>query len=141
MVIDLKLFTPGQLLVPGLLTVVEQIPGLVVYADQTNILELGYWPRQAQSVFMILLLSSSYTQLQRCILPDHLRAERMFEAYWLLLILFHVMYVKILPLLRSTAIRTRTSLHRAPRLVHIRCLLLDIHMTKPDLPSRQWHCG
>ncbi len=47
MVIDLKLFTPGQQLQAGLLTVVEQIPGLVVYADQTAVLERGYWPRYA----------------------------------------------------------------------------------------------
>lgn len=44
MIIDLKLFTPGQQLVNGTLTIVEQIPGLVVYTDQTDTLERGYWP-------------------------------------------------------------------------------------------------
>ncbi len=50
MVIDLKLFKPGQLLEPGLLTIVEQIPGLVVFADLTETLELGYWPRYGHIV-------------------------------------------------------------------------------------------
>ena len=30
MIIDLKLFTPGQQLVEGLLTIVEQVPSLIV---------------------------------------------------------------------------------------------------------------
>jgi hypothetical protein len=33
----------------GLLTIVEQIPGLVVYSDQTDTLERGYWPRHADA--------------------------------------------------------------------------------------------
>ena len=60
MVIDLKLFTPGQLLQPGLLTVVEQIPGLVVYTDQTNTLELGYWPSYNVPFHQIIYDLSGY---------------------------------------------------------------------------------
>ena len=45
MIIDLKLFTPGKQLKNGLLTIIEQIPSLVVYADATDTLTRGYWPR------------------------------------------------------------------------------------------------
>ena len=45
MVIDLKVFQAGQQLQPGLLTIVEQIPGLVLFDDLTETLERGYWPR------------------------------------------------------------------------------------------------
>ena len=44
MVVDLNKFTPGEDLQPGLLWVAEQIPGLVVAADMTPALALGYWP-------------------------------------------------------------------------------------------------
>ncbi|NXW56764.1 PLBLB protein, partial [Eurystomus gularis] len=45
MVVDYKTFTPGRASPPqGLLTVLEQIPGLVVVADQTELLyQQGYW--------------------------------------------------------------------------------------------------
>ncbi|EIE22757.1 laminin A, partial [Coccomyxa subellipsoidea C-169] len=43
-IVDLKLFRPGQELQPNLLWVVEQIPGLTVAEDQTEILSRGYWP-------------------------------------------------------------------------------------------------
>lgn len=43
-VVTLSRFTPGSELRPGLLWVVEQIPGLVVAADQTATLERGSWP-------------------------------------------------------------------------------------------------
>ena len=45
MIIDQKLFTPGKQLKNGLLTIIEQIPGLVVYGDATDTLTRGYWPR------------------------------------------------------------------------------------------------
>ncbi len=45
MIIDLKVFQAGQQLQPGLLTIVEQIPGLVLFDDLTETLERGYWPR------------------------------------------------------------------------------------------------
>ncbi len=44
MVVDFKLFTPGQPLQPGTLWVLEEIPGLVEGADQTPTLARGYWP-------------------------------------------------------------------------------------------------
>ena len=37
MVIDLKLFRPGRELQPGLLWVVEQLPGMTIAADQTQV--------------------------------------------------------------------------------------------------------
>jgi len=44
MVVDLNLFYPGRDLLPGLLTVVEQLPGIVRSGDVTSILARGYWP-------------------------------------------------------------------------------------------------
>lgn len=44
MVVDYKLFSPGQPLVPNTLWVVEQIPGLVVGSCLTLQLERGYFP-------------------------------------------------------------------------------------------------
>lgn len=50
MIVDYNLFTPGEVLAPGsqkltagTLWVVEQIPGLVMGQDVTDILEKGYW--------------------------------------------------------------------------------------------------
>lgn len=43
-VLDLKRFQPGQELLPGLLWVAEQIPGLIEAADMTETLLRGYWP-------------------------------------------------------------------------------------------------
>ena len=45
---------------PGLLTVVEQIPGLVEYADLTDTLERGYWPRCGAAGVCVCLIPSSY---------------------------------------------------------------------------------
>lgn len=44
MVVDLKRFAPGKELEAGLLWVAEQIPGLVLAADLTDMLALSYWP-------------------------------------------------------------------------------------------------
>lgn len=44
-VIDLSKFRPGEELQSGLLTVLEEVPGLVQYADMTSHLsEHQYWP-------------------------------------------------------------------------------------------------
>uniref|UniRef100_A0AAQ6IM55 Phospholipase B-like n=1 Tax=Anabas testudineus TaxID=64144 RepID=A0AAQ6IM55_ANATE len=44
MVVDLHRVTLGHSIRDGALTVVEQIPGKVVYSDQTQALRRGYWP-------------------------------------------------------------------------------------------------
>lgn len=44
LVVDLNRFSPGEELAPGLLTVVEQIPGRVVWGDATTVLAGGYFP-------------------------------------------------------------------------------------------------
>uniref|UniRef100_A0A8C9TRS7 Phospholipase B-like n=1 Tax=Scleropages formosus TaxID=113540 RepID=A0A8C9TRS7_SCLFO len=44
MVVDLSKVFLGSRIEDGALTVVEQIPGLVMYSDQTQALRRGYWP-------------------------------------------------------------------------------------------------
>eukprot|EP01027_Heterolobosea_sp_BB2_P023893 GEZU01035936.1.p1 GENE.GEZU01035936.1~~GEZU01035936.1.p1 ORF type:complete len:415 (-),score=136.28 GEZU01035936.1:22-1266(-) len=44
MILDYKLFTPGQELAPNTLWVLEQIPGYIESQDVTSYLALGYWP-------------------------------------------------------------------------------------------------
>ncbi|GIL87628.1 hypothetical protein Vretimale_14663 [Volvox reticuliferus] len=44
MIVNLNLFSPGSELQPGLLTVTEIIPGLIVSADATSDLLLGHFP-------------------------------------------------------------------------------------------------
>ena len=44
MVIDLNKIKLNNSVDDGALWVTEQIPGLVVFEDQTNILRAGYWP-------------------------------------------------------------------------------------------------
>lgn len=44
MVVDFKLFKPMAPVRPGLLWVVEEMPGLIVGGDRTEELSRGYWP-------------------------------------------------------------------------------------------------
>ncbi|KAG2491647.1 hypothetical protein HYH03_010017 [Edaphochlamys debaryana] len=44
MVVDLNRFSPGQEMRPGLLTVMEIIPGMARTADATSDLAFGHWP-------------------------------------------------------------------------------------------------
>lgn len=45
MIVDFNQFTPGEPLRPGLLTVLEQLPGSVVATDRTQVLKTSaYWP-------------------------------------------------------------------------------------------------
>jgi hypothetical protein len=44
MVVDVGSFRPGEPLQPGTLTVLEEMPGLIVSADVTADLSRGYWP-------------------------------------------------------------------------------------------------
>ncbi|CAE8632222.1 unnamed protein product [Polarella glacialis] len=44
MVVDFKLFAPGEPLRPDLLWVIEEMPGLLMGCDCTGTLASGYWP-------------------------------------------------------------------------------------------------
>lgn len=61
MVIDLKRFSPGQELQAGLLTVVEQMPGLVVAADKTQVSSTAVIQR---SLIAVALLNGKHPR--RC---------------------------------------------------------------------------
>lgn len=58
LVIHLGMFHPGQALSPGLLTVVEQIPGHVWWEDRTQQLESGY-----MAMFNVPVLKQTYEAL------------------------------------------------------------------------------
>lgn len=61
MVVDLNKFDPRhQLVMPGLLTVIEQIPGLVEFEDLTNTLLEGYWPSMNIPYFPEIYKQSGY---------------------------------------------------------------------------------
>lgn len=53
-------FSPGNALPDGLLTIVEQIPGLVVYGDATIELERGYFPSYNVPYFEEIYEKSGY---------------------------------------------------------------------------------
>ena len=62
MILDLKRFTPGRDLRPGLLWVVEQIPGLVASRDMTEQLARGYWPSYNIPYFPEVETASNFCQ-------------------------------------------------------------------------------
>ena len=43
-VVDYNLFTPGSALPPNTLTIADQLPGMVVVGDYTEVLNYGYFP-------------------------------------------------------------------------------------------------
>jgi len=61
MVVDFKRFTPGSALLPGTLWVVEEIPGLVLGADQTATLARGYWPSYNVPFYAEIYKRSGYS--------------------------------------------------------------------------------
>ncbi|NXT67128.1 PLBLB protein, partial [Chaetops frenatus] len=67
MVVDYNAFTPGRAsAVPGVLTVLEQIPGLVVVADQTELLyQQGYWASYNVPYFEEIFNASGNQELVR----------------------------------------------------------------------------
>ena len=64
-VTDLKKFSPKESLQPGLLTVCEQIPGLVRCHDQTETLARGYWPSYNNAYDPEIRDLSGYTAQER----------------------------------------------------------------------------
>lgn len=65
MVVDLSKFERGKGVHEGLLVVVEQIPGLVVSGDQTEILMYGYWPSYNVPFYREIYERSGYSDMLR----------------------------------------------------------------------------
>jgi len=65
MIVDTKLFTPGEPLPPNVLWIAEQIPTLVESADLTETLARGYWPSYNVPFFAKISEISGWTQLQK----------------------------------------------------------------------------
>lgn len=64
MIVNLGRFKPGQQLQPGLLTVVETVPGGAYAADTTQELERGYWPSYNIPYFSEVYNKTGYPDLQ-----------------------------------------------------------------------------
>jgi len=64
-IVDYKLFTPYQPLVPGLLTVLEQIPGYVESADLTDILTFGYFGSYNVPYFHKIYVESGFAEVEK----------------------------------------------------------------------------
>ena len=60
MVMDFKLFTPGQPIPANFLWVVEEIPGLIVGADLSRNLDSGYYPSYNKPYFKEIYNASGY---------------------------------------------------------------------------------
>mmetsp|Transcript_49674 Transcript_49674/g.118319 ORF Transcript_49674/g.118319 Transcript_49674/m.118319 type:complete len:560 (-) Transcript_49674:105-1784(-) len=69
MIVDFKLFEPGKPLKDGTLYVVEEMPGLLVGADQTERLRSGYWPSYNVPFYPSIFERSGY--LDKRLGKDH----------------------------------------------------------------------
>jgi len=65
MIIDTKLFTPNEPLVPNTLWIIEQIPGLVESADETATLSRGYWPSYNVPFFEKIANISGWSEMEK----------------------------------------------------------------------------
>eukprot|EP01062_Namystynia_karyoxenos_P033052 TRINITY_DN24325_c0_g1_i1.p1 TRINITY_DN24325_c0_g1~~TRINITY_DN24325_c0_g1_i1.p1 ORF type:complete len:588 (+),score=202.79 TRINITY_DN24325_c0_g1_i1:73-1764(+) len=65
MVVDYNKFVPRRPLVPHTLTVLEQIPGLIVSADMTQTLSYGYWPSYNRAFFQEIRERSGEAEMER----------------------------------------------------------------------------
>jgi hypothetical protein len=63
MIVNLGLFRPGGPLQPGLLTLLEEMPGLIVTGDVTSDLERGYWPVRSFGVGRLVAVLCSVNSL------------------------------------------------------------------------------
>jgi hypothetical protein len=60
-IVDNKLFTPFQSIVPGTLYIAEQVPGYVISADMSDVLEdIGYWASYNIPYFPFIYNISGY---------------------------------------------------------------------------------
>eukprot|EP00511_Aplanochytrium_stocchinoi_P002354 CAMPEP_0204838798 /NCGR_PEP_ID=MMETSP1346-20131115/31935_1 /ASSEMBLY_ACC=CAM_ASM_000771 /TAXON_ID=215587 /ORGANISM="Aplanochytrium stocchinoi, Strain GSBS06" /LENGTH=451 /DNA_ID=CAMNT_0051975051 /DNA_START=41 /DNA_END=1396 /DNA_ORIENTATION=+ len=64
-IVDMKLFEPKKDLKNGTLWIVEEMPGLVVGADRTNALKLGYWPSYNIPYFREIYTKSGYPAMAK----------------------------------------------------------------------------
>jgi hypothetical protein len=69
-VLDMKLFTPGEDLVPNTLWIAEQAPGVVASRDRTQTLQYGYWP--SYNLFSVpeLAAQAGYNSSSEWFLPQ-----------------------------------------------------------------------
>eukprot|EP01065_Artemidia_motanka_P036030 TRINITY_DN43926_c0_g1_i1.p1 TRINITY_DN43926_c0_g1~~TRINITY_DN43926_c0_g1_i1.p1 ORF type:complete len:574 (+),score=167.94 TRINITY_DN43926_c0_g1_i1:67-1722(+) len=65
MVVNYNLFTPHEELKPGTLTVLEQLPGLIVWADKTDTLTYGYWPSYNRAYFKQIRQLSGQADMEK----------------------------------------------------------------------------
>lgn len=65
MVLDLNRFRPREPLQPGLLWVVEEMPGIVVAADKTDVLRSGYWASYNVPYFNATYVRSGYPAMAK----------------------------------------------------------------------------
>lgn len=63
MVVDYKLFEPKKAIKPNTLWVVEEMPGLMVGADQSVMLSRGYWPSYNVPFYPEVFNKSGYPQM------------------------------------------------------------------------------
>lgn len=86
LVVDLKRFFPGDDLHSGLLTIVEQLPGIIRSGDMTQILAFGYYPSYNIPYFKEIFDLAGYPQAIQTQGPQMLDYEtcvraRLFAAY------------------------------------------------------------
>eukprot|EP01121_Diplochlamys_sp_Union-15-3_P017329 TRINITY_DN607_c0_g1_i1.p1 TRINITY_DN607_c0_g1~~TRINITY_DN607_c0_g1_i1.p1 ORF type:complete len:533 (-),score=75.69 TRINITY_DN607_c0_g1_i1:57-1655(-) len=63
MVVDYKLFTPGRILPPNVLWIIEQMPGYTQAEDVTTYLALGYWPSYNMPFFEKVYTMSGFDEM------------------------------------------------------------------------------
>mmetsp|Transcript_12700 Transcript_12700/g.33669 ORF Transcript_12700/g.33669 Transcript_12700/m.33669 type:complete len:279 (-) Transcript_12700:1184-2020(-) len=83
MVVDLKKFEPKQRLAPGLLWVVEQLPGMIEAGDMTDMLSRGHWGSYNVPSFPKIYNASGYPEELAAINHDQSQAtnETVREKY------------------------------------------------------------
>jgi hypothetical protein len=71
MIVDYKLFTPGQPLQPNTLWVMEEIPSMTQQRDQTPFLARGHWPSYNVAFYPDIYVASGYPAMIATQGPEH----------------------------------------------------------------------